>query len=336
MALLDFLNQQQAGQQPDQQQMMDQPQQQEGQGPLDQQSVMDSVQYAAMLKGMGPEERQQFWPKVVTSLEDANPKYKGMLDPNTPPTDDMLDQMTKPIRDAQLSDDQKKFLKSSVAGEAKGSGVAALDFGGEDSGKEQPREMGKAAQNILEKQLITDKQQLDQVNQVYNAWDDEAFSYKGKAERFIAQTADKAGMASEEQKGLLQRRQQQESNIAVLFNAYRKAVTGAAASDTELKRLEKTYLNQKMSPAEARSARDNITKALIRDTEVHQDMLKNGLVAPESKGKVLDAYREEFEQKRALWKSEADTYVERFKKINPSASDADAIRFRHMKQFRGQ
>ena len=311
----------------------------EGQSPqgesgdmFDSASAMDAVQFAAMLKGMPPEERAQAYPSMVKALEAKNPKYVGMLDPKQPPTDDILDNMLKPVMDAKLSDEQKKFLKSSVAGPEKGTGVQAMDFGAEDEEAEKI-ELQKPTKNLLEKQITSNRQQLDQVNQVYDNWDDTMFTYKGKAERALAQVADKAGVASEGQKEILNKRQTLQAGIATLFNAYRKAVTGAAASDVELQRLKKTYLNEDMSPEEARAARDNITRALIRDTEVHADMLKSGIVPPGKDGKIKQVYQEEFEKKREEWKKNADSYVDRFRKLNPAASEADALRYRHMKQL---
>ena len=234
------------------QQPQGQPQQDPNQELFDPQTTQDALMQAAMLRGMNDAERAKTWPKMAGDMLQKKPQLAGLLDPKVVPTNDQLDQLLQPL--------QSKFKSASVAGPAEGTGVGLFDTAeGAPKQEGKPKrdeQLSAAMKGKIQERLLDGRRELQEMADVYQNWDRDAFTLQGQAAEGVAKVKDWLDSSSDDDKKLLQRRVDQEQRIQGIMLLRRKFLTGTAGSDREMKTIEKTLLNKDLTPAQAEAARD--------------------------------------------------------------------------------
>lgn len=177
----------------------------------------------------------------------------------------------------------------------------------------------------IQQRVLDTQRDVKDLEEIYEGFDMDAFTYQGKFAGKIARQMDKLGYATENQKQLLKRRISQRQKVERMMLIWRKFITGVAGGDKEMMRIESTTLNMDLSPSEAEKSLDDLMRKALRDREVNRRLLTRGL-SFESQGEK--AYTKHFMSERLKVEKETDEYIRKFRKVNPGASALDAIRAR--------
>lgn len=124
------------------------------------------------------------------------------------------------------------------------------------------------------KEIFTRKGNLDLALSVAGEYN-ESIPGVGTAVNAVARAV--TGKTPEERKDYIKKVDAVNTSITQLFNAYRKDITGAAASEQELKRLEEAYLNKDMSASQFVSRMKTIRDAGLRELGIKQKALSQGV-----------------------------------------------------------
>ena len=140
----------------------------------------------------------------------------------------------------------------------------------------------------LSKSIINNEQNLSRLDRIGSQFIPEFLTFGGRIGATISSLKSKAGVdLKPEDRKFLQNRRKFTQNINQVFNAYRKEITGAAASVQELESLKKAMLSEDLSPAEFQASFDEFRRELQRSNRLSRKVLRDGL--PGSFGKNLDA-----------------------------------------------
>ena len=149
--------------------------------------------------------------------------------------------------------------------------------------------LGRKGRGDVEGGLITDTAMLGNVNRIGEIAgigpdgkmaDDARYmlTYPGRAANWATVVAEKWGIKPEEADAESTRRFTKFTMATeALFNAYRKDITGAAASVKELERLQKAFLNKEMSPTEFEAAYSEYVGQLKRSMRLRRKFMRDGL-----------------------------------------------------------
>lgn len=139
----------------------------------------------------------------------------------------------------------------------------------------------------LSSSIISNEQNLSRLDRIGEQFTPEFLTFAGRIGASISSLKSKAGVdLKPEDKKFLQNRRKFTQNINQLFNAYRKEITGAAASVQELESLKKAMLSEDLSPAEFTASFDEFRAELQRANRLSRRVLREGL--PGGFGKNLD------------------------------------------------
>lgn len=205
----------------------------------------------------------------------------------TPKIQNMYDPKTKKITSYNLNNpsDLQKFR------EAKSSGHYAITQPGIQATSMEGLGLGKAATGDVEKKLIASGQLSTQLERMDVLFEDQYLSYQGKIKRQIAEKADKAGIATPEQKQYLQQYESWRQSQNQFFNQYRKEITGVAAGEKELRWIQESIPSTEDSPAAYR-AKLKLQKQIQQDIQRNAQAFKStgkspfnpdGTITPEFK-----------------------------------------------------
>ena len=162
----------------------------------------------------------------------------------------------------------------------KGSGMKVYDSQGNLIVDTGGASVGKKTQGTLEGGIASDMSSLQQLGTIENMANDnqDLFTYKSQmgVEKDII--AEKLGMErTPEQKERLKKQQDLFMLTSQAFNTYRKEITGAAASEQELKRLEEDFVNKKMSYTQFAQSVQTLKTKMERGLVLKQNLLKKGV-----------------------------------------------------------
>ncbi|MDQ8200691.1 hypothetical protein QEH56_21165 [Pelagicoccus enzymogenes] len=146
----------------------------------------------------------------------------------------------------------------------------------------------RSTQGKIEQKLMTFREQLQMLDQLDANFDPNALTYKGKLSNAFMAVKEKAGMQlspeeQEKQASIIRFTQ----GIEQLFNAYRKEITGAAASVQELDRLKASMINKDLGPTQFKAAYDQFRNQIQQGMTLYSNMLENG-VSPETAARAVD------------------------------------------------
>jgi hypothetical protein len=177
--------------------------------------------------------------------------------------------------------------------------------------------MAKSTQGKLETETIADYETLHQLEEVKNVYQDEFLTYQGKAKGLWNKLKDKANIdLTTEEKQYVGSKKKFDQRVNQFFNAYRKMITGAAASEKELESLKKAVINTDLSPTEFKAAYDDMVQGYQRSIRINNRLLREGVRRGTSKwGKRFDD----------LYMSDSDDVIDEraadLQKKNPGATD---------------
>lgn len=137
--------------------------------------------------------------------------------------------------------------------------------------------LGKAGEGDIDKQIIGLEKTFSQLNDLASNFDLDAFTVSDKLSKWGVGALDKLDMTNPEQKQFLERRRVQAQTINSIFNSYRKLITGAAASEKELEKLEESILNVNLAPSEARAALRSLMVNIVRDQQILTKLKAEGI-----------------------------------------------------------
>jgi len=148
--------------------------------------------------------------------------------------------------------------------------------------------MSRSTRGKIEQKLVTFREQTQMLDQIDADFDPDALTYLGKLSNAFTAVKEKAGIElSEEESARQQSIIRFTNGIEQLFNAYRKEITGAAASVQELDRLKASMINKDLSPTQFKAAYDQFANQIRQGMALYSSMLENG-ISPETAGKAVD------------------------------------------------
>lgn len=306
--------------------------------PQDMQTMQDAVGIAMQLKDMDDKQISNVWPKVVRGLYQDNPKVKNVLSPSKPPTQAQVQQIVemarqrtgaKPPQDMAQQLDQGPVNTADIPVDpTQAQGVMKpMAAGGQ--------EVSKTAKTQLQKDIIELDTNLGDLGAMYESMDWNAFTYGDRVKTYSLAELEKVSpdLLSKEQKDFLGKRTAQRQSIDRFMLKWRKYITGVAGGEKEMRAIEDSILNKRLSPSEAKGALNSLFKKIARDRDVKMRLLQNG-ISPGGMSK--SKYSREFNKMRQEVANEHNSYIKRFKKANPKASDIDALLYLNYKRTRGQ
>ncbi len=138
--------------------------------------------------------------------------------------------------------------------------------------------MQKKTKTDLEKKLVTAEENILNLNRIESQFKPAYLTYLGRGQAFLSGIKSKAGAdLSQEERSFLGERRRFTENINRFFNAYRKDITGAAASVQELASLKKAMFNEDLSPAEFEASFDEFKNSVLRSQRLHRKLLREGV-----------------------------------------------------------
>lgn len=195
---------------------------------------------------------------------------------------------------ASLVDGQPVKIPGTVAPDPAG--------GGTNVTVNMPGALEKSTTSDIQKSLASDYEITNQLDNAVNEFDPEYLTVLGKGKNWVNSWREKLQTGnrnfdefmgtnlSQEDKAALKGYTGFVQNVERLFNAYRKEITGAAASYQELERLYKSFINTDMSPSQFEAAVKAFKKELITGIAIKQSILQEGNVLFGS-----DEYAQEFD-----------------------------------------
>ena len=142
-------------------------------------------------------------------------------------------------------------------------------------GGRQP--LTKPTRNKVQDELRSAEESLRRTQRIRETFDPDMLTFLGKGEAAIAEFADRANVSSANQKTLLRKKRAFTQNVNREFNAYRKLITGAAASVQELESLKTAIINEDLSPSQFESAFNEYVSELERGIRIRREMLAEGI-----------------------------------------------------------
>jgi len=148
----------------------------------------------------------------------------------------------------------------------------------------------KPVRTAIQKEIISTEETVGRVNKIRERFDKDFLTYRGKARSFFAGITEKAGAElGAEEKQFIKERKKFEILVERDFNAYRRLITGAAASVQELTSLKKATLNMDQSPSQFEATMDIYQEELLRGLRLKQRLLREGIdTKSEGFGKTFD------------------------------------------------
>lgn len=151
-------------------------------------------------------------------------------------------------------------------------------------------DMTKKTEGAIEEAQLSAINTLNNLANVGDRYADEYLTYNGKVRAALAVTADKAGIASPKQKKLIEGMTQFGTSVDRMFNAYRKEITGAAASVQELEILKESMINKDMSPTQFKAAYKDFVSIMRSQLELSTQLREKGLSSGEITNKLNEAF----------------------------------------------
>jgi len=218
-------------------------------------SLMQGVQTASAMSKFEDEEDKK---KFIEQYKDQVPKAEMELFLYDPELYIKNRVYTKPVKsdftnfkdlvsgDVKMFDINSKIGKANLKIFREKEGANVIEVPSQDKSSD----LSKKATTDAEKKVLT-AIEMDGLLEVMEVLHDDRFStYLGKGDAVVAELIEKAGLTnSEERQAFMIRRAEWEAAVQQYFNAYRKNITGVAASEKEIKLLENSVPNVNDTPS---------------------------------------------------------------------------------------
>ena len=140
-------------------------------------------------------------------------------------------------------------------------------------------ELSKSTKGALEMQVIDAEAMQTSLQTLGKDFTPDYFNDISLTKNDLAQWAERKGIdMSVAQEEYTRGRTQFILNTKQMFNAYRKSITGAAASEKELEDLEKSIFNTKMSPTAAKAALLDLMTNVQLKSFIAKNALEKGII----------------------------------------------------------
>jgi len=152
-----------------------------------------------------------------------------------------------------------------------------------------PGALERTVRGKSEQTIIDDTVMLSNLDALSKTMRPEYMTLWGRLKASGLKGADYAGVSlSPQSKEYITWRRTGEEIIGQIWNMYRVQVTGAAASDRELVRLQKTTLNPDLGPTEFAASMQNFRRAISQRLRIHRKVLREGIdLTPEQQGQTV-------------------------------------------------
>jgi len=158
------------------------------------------------------------------------------------------------------------------------------DFLGVEAPKTSPLvqigqgDVTKAVKSKLQTGVVETRENIASLDRIMGDFKPEYLTYGGAIGASITAVMEKlGGIPDKDRKEFLRGRTAFKNGVEQFFNQYRKEITGAAAAEKELARLEKTMINTKMSTTEFKASMNLLRKKLASVEAIKAKFLEQGL-----------------------------------------------------------
>jgi hypothetical protein len=155
------------------------------------------------------------------------------------------------------------------------------------SGKAKPVEESVKAD--IQKRYLESNMLVKNLKQVEAYVKPEYLTWTNRAENEIKNNLIKANMSDKQASEEVRQFQMFKKTVLRATNAYRRLVTGQAASVEELKRIEDSFLSGRMSYPEFMASLDTLYAEAANNQSVFSDFTKHGISKPETRSGETDA-----------------------------------------------
>ncbi|MCK5602754.1 hypothetical protein KAR91_12815 [Candidatus Pacearchaeota archaeon] len=154
-------------------------------------------------------------------------------------------------------------------------GGTSIQIGG--SG-EQTTPLDKVGARKEKTEIIKAEKTLATIASINKLYNPDYFTYEAAGLQWLSSKAKKLGISkSAAVKKMTQGRTKLFNEIRQFFNAYRKDITGAAASITELELLMLSTINPDQDSDDFEASLEQLTEATLRGRRLHQRILREGV-----------------------------------------------------------
>lgn len=140
-----------------------------------------------------------------------------------------------------------------------------------------PDELQGGTKRELEEKIISGTSALARMNEIIKDDPSDFLTYGGRAKAFFGSILDKLGTDFQGYAQFNADKRVFFENVAQAFNEYRKLITGAAASEQELKRLEESMLNPGLGPKEFAKSSQRFIDELQRNLRLASKFRSEGI-----------------------------------------------------------
>jgi hypothetical protein len=216
-------------------------------------------------------------------------EQQGYLKPRAQPREQQKLAIERKLRLANIdpqSEEGQRIIRADLGGiqqkiEVDSEGNITF-VSGKGMGLGGAEDLTKRTRGALEKSIISGKRNISALNRLSQQFDKDFLTYKGRGKAFVSSLKSKLDIElGEDEKQFLRNRRKFTQNVNQFFNAYRKDITGAAASMLELSSLKKAIFNTDLSPEEFQAAFDEFKSETIRLQRLNQRLLREGLSGKE-------------------------------------------------------
>ena len=150
-------------------------------------------------------------------------------------------------------------------------------------------DLTKPSQTKLEKDIMEGLRNVNSFRETGKLFKPEYLTYWGKGEKFIATAADKAGISTAGQKGLIKERAAWFRQAKADFIAYRKWATGVAGGEKEMAEIATSFPDPvKNSPTEYQANLTSIEETTKRVLQLNAEFLSSGIDVRQPIEKIFD------------------------------------------------
>lgn len=296
--------------------------------------------YGAMAKVNDPRARQAMWMSIPEEIR------SGLPAPESPHGQALMRMVDKPegteskfFTDAAgnvtqiVTDKQGNILKQNKLGGVgkpasgmrieqgpDGKLIITQGAGVQNQVPEGNQSLQKPVHKDIQQKIIKTDAMFADAAAIATDYASSKLTYWGKAKGAALAVADKAAIPiGKEYEEYLRSRKRLVAGTEQLFNAYRKEITGAAASNQEIERLRKAFLNEDLSPAQFQGMYNQYITALMRGRRIARTLLEKGLRVEQKE------YANQFDE---LWNSgvfgddQNINWLTLFKNMNDQNSEA--------------
>lgn len=196
----------------------------------------------------------------------------------TPGGQDQQVPTAPPKPDFELFTDSKGNQAYLAKGASVPSGYSRVEKKTGPSVVVQTGDLGKGTRTQVEKDIIEGTRNIQSFQETGKLFKPEYLTYFGKTDKAVAEMMDKAGISTDRQKDLINKRAKWFRQAKADFIAYRKWATGVAGGEKEMAEIATSFPDPlKNSPTQYAANLDSIEETTKRVLQLNADFLRLGI-----------------------------------------------------------